>query len=164
MKIGIISDSHDRLSMLDHAVKRLNEEEVDLVLHAGDYISPFVVSHFEALKANMIGVYGNNDGDKEVLRHRFRELGDEIRGKFAEVIADGLRIALLHGDEEELLRSLIGLEAYDVLVHGHTHKSKISRKGETLIVNPGEVCGYLSGKPSMAIIDTKPVHAQIIPL
>ena len=164
MKIGAISDSHDRLSMLDHAVKRLNADAVDLVLHAGDYISPFVVPHFAALKANLIGVYGNNDGDREVLRHRFRELGDDIRGQFAEVIADGLRIALLHGDEEELLRSLIGLEAYDVIVHGHTHKSKVSRKGVTLIVNPGEVCGYLSGNPSMAIIDTKPIRAQIIPL
>ncbi|MEM3615578.1 MAG: metallophosphoesterase family protein, partial [Candidatus Methanomethylicia archaeon] len=44
MKIGIISDTHDRLQMIDEAVKRLNEENVEYVLHAGDYIAPFAVS------------------------------------------------------------------------------------------------------------------------
>jgi len=51
MIVGIISDTHDRLPMIDEAVKRLNEMNVELVLHAGDYIAPFVASHFKPLKA-----------------------------------------------------------------------------------------------------------------
>ena len=164
MIVGIIADTHDRLPLLDKAVKRLNEEKVELVLHAGDYVAPFVVSHFKPLKANLVGVFGNNDGDKELLKKWFTELGAEIRGKFAELMVDGLRIALLHGDETELLRSIIDVESYDVIVHGHTHEAKTYRKGKTLVINPGEVCGYLSEKPTIALLSTKPLDAKIINL
>jgi predicted phosphodiesterase len=33
-----------------------------------------------------------------------------------------------------------------------------------LVVNPGELCGYLTGKPTFAIIDTDKVEAEIIEL
>ncbi len=160
----MIADTHDCLPLLDKAVKRLNEEKVELVLHAGDYVAPFVVPHFRYLKANLIGVFGNNDGDKELLKKRFTELGAEIRGKFAEVMVDGLKIALLHGDEADLLRSLIDVGSYDVIVHGHTHEAKTYKKGKTLVINPGEACGYLSEMPSIAILNTKPLDIKIIHL
>jgi putative phosphoesterase len=164
MLLGIISDTHDRLPLLDKAVKRLNEEKVELVLHAGDYVAPFVAPNFRPLKARLVGVFGNNDGDRELLKKRFTQLGAEIRGKFAEVMVDGLRIALLHGDDGELLRSLIDVESYDVILHGHTHEARIWRKGKTLVINPGEVCGYLSEKPTIAILDTQTRNAKIIDL
>ena len=164
MIVGIIADTHDRLPLLDKAVKRLNEEKVELVLHAGDYVAPFVVPHFKPLKANLIGVFGNNDGDRELLKKRFTGLGAEIRGKFAEVIVEGLRIAVLHGDEAGLLRSLIDVESHDVIVHGHTHEAKTYRKGKTLVINPGEVCGYLSEKSTIAVLDTQTLDAKIINL
>ena len=164
MIVGIIADTHDRLPLLDKAVKRLNEERVELVLHAGDYIAPFVVPHFKPLKTDLVGVFGNNDGDQELLKKRFSELGAEIRGRFAEVTVEGLRIAMLHGDEEELLQSLIHVESHDVIVHGHTHEAKTYRKGETLIINPGETCGYLTGKPTIATLNTQTLDMKIIPL
>jgi predicted phosphodiesterase len=40
MLIGLISDTHDNLPMIEKAVKKLNEENVALVLHAGDYVLP----------------------------------------------------------------------------------------------------------------------------
>jgi len=162
--IGVIADTHDRLPLVDKAVKQLNEEGVKLVLHAGDYIAPFVVPHFKPLKADLIGVFGNNDGDRKLLRKRFSDLGAEIRGRFAEVATDGLRIGMVHGEEEELLRSLINVEGYDVIVHGHTHEAKTYRKGRTLVVNPGEVCGYLTGKSTIATLNTQTLYVKIIPL
>jgi len=164
MIVGIMADTHDRLPLLDKAVRRLNEERIELVLHAGDYIAPFVVPHFKPLKADLIGVFGNNDGDQELLKKRFSELGAEIRGRFAEVIVEGLRIAMLHGHEEVLLRSLIHVESHDVIVHGHTHEAKTYRKGETLVINPGETCGYLTEKPTIAILNTQTLDVKIIPL
>jgi len=73
-----------------------------------------------------------------------------------------LRIAMLHGDEEELLRSLINVESHDVIVHGHFHEAKTYRKGETLVINPGEVCSYLTGKPTIATLNTQTLEVQII--
>ena len=164
MLVGIMADTHDRLPLLDKAVKTLNEEGVELVLHAGDYVAPFVVPRFKALDADMIGVFGNNDGDKELLRKRFAEIGGDIRGDFAEVVVDGLKIALLHGHEEELLHSLIGVNSYDVVVHGHTHEAGSHTQKKTLVVNPGEVCGYLTGRSTIALLDTQTLDFKAIPL
>ena len=171
MLIGIMSDTHDNLPLIDKAVKRLLDENVELVLHAGDYVAPFVIPHFKPFKGKLIGVFGNNDGDHEFLRRRFAEFNLELRGIFAEVKAGDLRIALLHGGEpgitpgpSELLKSLLSSECFDVIVYGHVHEAKVHRKGKTLIINPGEVCGYLTGKHSVALLDTKTMQTQIIQL
>lgn len=171
MLVGVMSDTHDNLLMVDKAVKKLQEEKVELVLHAGDYTSPFVIPHFKPFKGKFIGVFGNNDGDHEFLKRRFSEFGLEMRGIFAELKIDNLRVALLHGGESggapgpsELLQSLISSECYDVLVYGHLHEAKAYKKGKMLIINPGEVCGYLTQKPSIAVFNTKAFDARIIPL
>jgi putative phosphoesterase len=164
MIVGLMSDTHDRLPLIDEAVKRLNEENAQLVLHAGDYVAPFVASHFKHLKARLIGVFGNNDGDRMLLKKKFAEIGADIRGRFAFVIADGLKIALLHGDEADLLRSLIELESHDVLVSGHSHVAKTYRKGRILVINPGETCGYLSGQPTLSILYTDTLDVKTIRL
>jgi putative phosphoesterase len=163
MLIGVISDTHDNMPMIEKAIKKLNEEKVDLVLHAGDYIAPFVIPKFKALNAKLIGVFGNNDGDHEFLKKRFSETENcEIRGRFAEIDADGFKIALLHGDETELLNALINCESFDAVITGHVHSIDVRKKGKTLIVNPGEVCGYLSGKSTMALLNTDRREAKII--
>jgi putative phosphoesterase len=165
MLIGLISDTHDNLPMVTKAVKRLNEENVELVLHAGDYVAPFVIPRFKELKAKLIGVFGNNDGDHEFLKKRFSENKSlEIRGNFADITVDGVRIALFHGSDRELLNALVGAGCFDVVVHGHLHNAEAYRKGRTLVVNPGEVCGYLTGKSTIALLDTGKREARIIDL
>lgn len=171
LRIGIMSDTHDNLPMVDRAVKALVDDGVELVLHAGDYVAPFVVPHFKPFKDKFVGVFGNNDGDHEFLKRRFAEFGLEIRGIFAELKIDNRRIALLHGGEpggapgpSELLRSLLSSECYDVLAYGHVHVAKAYKEGKMLVVNPGEVCGYLTQKPSVAVLDTKTLDVKMIPL
>jgi putative phosphoesterase len=165
MLVGLIADTHDRLSMVEKAVKKLNDEKVELVLHAGDYVAPFVIPRFKELKAKLIGVFGNNDGDHELLKRRFSEHEKlEMRGNFAEIIVGSLKIGLLHGTEEELLKALIDSESFDVVVHGHTHEAEVYRKGKTLVVNPGEVCGYLTGKSTIALLDTDKREVKIVEL
>jgi len=164
MIVGLIADTHDCLPLIDKAIERLNREKVDIVLHAGDYIAGFSVQRLKPLKAPLIGIFGNNDGDHELLRKKFGELGAELRGRFAEVVVDGLRIAMLHGEEEELLRALISAGGHDVVVHAHTHEAKTYKKGETLVVNPGEVCGYVSGKSTVALLNTETLEVKIIQL
>lgn len=165
MLVGLISDTHDFLPIVEKAVKKFNDENVKLVLHAGDYVAPFVIPRFKELKAELIGVFGNNDGDRELLKKRFGEHEEmELRGNFAELRVNNKKIALLHGTEEELLKALIDGQNFDILVHGHTHKAEVYRKGKTLVVNPGEACGYLTGKSTIAFLDTEKVEAKIIEL
>lgn len=164
MIIGIISDVHDRLPVLEEAINRLNEERVELVLCAGDYIAPFVAPHFKVLKAKMIGVFGNNDAEKQTLKERFSELDFDVQGSFRRVEVDGLKIALLHGNETELLRSILDLSSFEVVIYGHTHKAEVQRRNDKLVINPGEVCGYLSGKSTIARLDTRTLEVEIIEL
>ncbi|MEM2896755.1 MAG: metallophosphoesterase [Candidatus Bathyarchaeia archaeon] len=164
MKIGLISDSHDNIPMIDLSIKKLNELGVELVLHAGDFIASFAVARYKALNMNLIGVYGNNDGDKALIKQKFKEVGKEMRGYFAEIKIDGSKISLLHGHDGELLNSLINSRAYEFIVHGHTHQIRIEKFDKTLVINPGEVCGYLSGKSTIGVLDTASKEVKIIEL
>jgi hypothetical protein len=165
MLIGLISDTHDNLPLVEKAVNRLNEEKVELVLHAGDYTSPFTIPKFKALKCTLVGVFGNNDGDHELLRKRFSETQNcEVRGRFTEIDASGFKIALHHGEETDLQNALVNCGGFDCVVSGHTHIAINKAKGKTLVVSPGEVCGYLYGKPSLALLDTDKREARIIQL
>ncbi len=162
--LGVMADTHDRLPLIDRAVSEFNERGIELVLHAGDFIAPFVVPRFRPLKAKLIGVYGNNDAELELLKRKFAEMNSEIRGRFGEINIEGLKIAMLHGEEEELLKSLIDTGSYNVIVHGHTHKAETYKKAGTLVVNPGETCGYLTGESTIAILDTKTLEVDKIQL
>jgi uncharacterized protein len=165
MLIGAISDSHDNLQQIDKAVALLNNKNVGLVLHAGDYVSPFTIAHFKKLDCNFIGVFGNNDGDHQLLTTRFQETNNcIIRARFTQVTIQGYRIGLLHGDETELLNTLIDSGYFNAIIHGHSHNRGIEQKGKTLVVNPGELCGYLTGKATLALLDTEKNTAEIVEL
>ena len=165
MLIGAISDTHDNLPLVEKAVKYLNDQKVGLVLHAGDYVAPFVIPKFKQLNCKLIGVFGNNDGDHELLKKRFSETANcTVHDRFAAVTVDGYRIALLHGEEIELLNALIDSGYFNAVIHGHSHNKSIENKGKTLAVNPGELCGYLTGKSTLALLDTVKNEAKIIEL
>jgi putative phosphoesterase len=165
MLIGIMADTHDNLPLVEKAVQKLNEENVGLVLHAGDYVAGFVILKFKELHAKLIGIFGNNDGDHELLKKRFSENPNlDMRGNFADVTVDGVRIALLHGSDRELLKALIESQSFDVVVHGHSHLAEAYKKGKTLVINPGEVCGYLTGKPTISLFDTAKREARQVEL
>jgi hypothetical protein len=165
MLIGAISDTHDNLPQVEKAVKYLNDQKVGLVLHAGDYVAGFVIPKFKQLNCKLIGVFGNNDGDHELLKKRFSETTNcTIHDRFAAVTVEGYRIALLHGTEIELLDAIINSGYFDAVIHGHSHNKSIEKKGRTLAINPGEVCGYLTGKSTLALLDTAKREAKIIEL
>ncbi len=165
MRIGILSDTHDNLPLVDRAVTRLRELSPGLVLHAGDFVSPFVIPRLAALGCPCIGVFGNNDGDRGLLATKARETGNvEIPGSFTARLVDGRSIALLHGHEAGSLEEIAGSGIFAAVVCGHTHQPSIGRTGGTLVVNPGEACGYLTGRATFAVLETGSMEAQILDL
>lgn len=150
MLIGIMSDTHDNLPAIRKAVDFFNERNVELVVHAGDYVAPFVARELERLRAPLKGVFGNNDGERKGL---YEALG--IYDDILEIEADGMKIAVTHGTDERIVRALARSRLYDVVVVGHTHRYEIREEGRTIVVNPGEVCGYITGIKSVALLDTR---------
>ncbi|MFN8581832.1 MAG: metallophosphoesterase family protein [Gemmatimonadaceae bacterium] len=73
----------------------------------------------------------------------------------------GQRLLLVH-DLADL--SQHSLEQHSIVVHGFTHREEMKDRGDTLIVNPGEACGWLHGSPSAAIIDLDSKQVEFITL
>ncbi|MDD1707918.1 MAG: metallophosphoesterase [Methanoregulaceae archaeon] len=163
MRIGILGDTHDHIPNLKKAVTLLNREAGQLFLHTGDFISPFVIPVLSTLDGEVKGVYGNNDGDHDLLQERCRETRNvSISGNFFEMHYEGVRIALLHGHEKALLADLIESRLFDLVVHGHSHRPFIEKNGDTLVINPGEVCGYLTEAPTCAVYDIMKGQGSIL--
>ena len=82
MRIGVVSDTHDRSEAVAEAVRLLGEQKVDLILHCGDIESPETVALFKPIPTHF--VFGNWDKDKAKLtaaikRHR-RHVPRLVRG------------------------------------------------------------------------------------
>ena len=161
MKVGIISDTHDNLDAIDGAVKVLNSKGVGLVIHAGDVISPFAAGRFKGLKSPLKAVYGNNDGERTGLMLTFRELGAEIND-FLEFRFEGKRFGVYHGAMKGVLKDLLKGKKYDVVVCGHTHQEEIKNIDGALFINPGEACGYLTGRRSLCVLDLTTMKPETI--
>lgn len=158
--IGIMSDSHDDIEGIRRAVDLFNSRRVDLVLHAGDLISPFTVKEFKRLNCKFRGVFGNNDGERYGLNEKFSEIGTELKD-FIELEHRGLKICVYHGTYEAIVNALVEGNRYDVVVRGHTHRAGVIKKNKTILINPGEVCGYLTGKKTVAVLDTKKMEVEV---
>jgi len=161
MLIGIMSDSHDNFPGLILAREIFEERNVKMILHAGDVIAPGMCYAFEGCQTELKLVYGNNDGDRIGLKRDFARVGGEFLDDFAEILVDGLKIALLHGTYEPLVKSLVDSTHYDVVVRGHDHHVNVE-KGETLLINPGEVWGHFTGRKTIAILDTESLDVEIV--
>ena len=163
MFIGLMSDSHDNFQAVKDALNAFSQRGVRLVLHAGDMIGSGNCHIFEGYNMDLKLVYGNNDGDRIGLKRDFERMGGEYLGDFGEVDANGIKIALIHGTDEPLVRALVDCKHYDVIVRGHNHRLEVKR-GNTLLINPGEVWGHITGLSSVAILDSSSMNVDIVEL
>ncbi|MDX1624376.1 MAG: metallophosphoesterase [Gemmatimonadota bacterium] len=152
MRIGLISDTHDHRIRIREAVSMLNRAGVEVVIHAGDYCSPFAVRDLGGLDAPLHGITGNNDGDLYEIAAAFEEIGAALESQWWETEVADRRILTMH--EPRGVVEVAAAGDHDLIVYGHTHETGERRIGDTLIVNPGEVCGWISGIGSLAIYDT----------
>lgn len=160
MRIGIVSDTHDNLPNLRRALVLLRERGAALVLHAGDFVAPFVAEPFREAGLRVIGVFGNNDGDRLYLKERFAGVGELFLGPHELELA-GRRIVLMH--EPRALEALVASGRYDLVVYGHTHRAEI-REGQPLVINPGELGGWLTGRATCALVDLAALRAELLSL
>ncbi|MBI5203756.1 MAG: metallophosphoesterase [Nitrospirae bacterium] len=158
MLLGIMADTHDNLPMTKKAVELFNDRKVDYMIHAGDFTSPFTLKLFSELKCRYAGVFGNNDGDKLLLQERSE---GSIKNQPLMLTLDNKKIVVVH--EHHTVNALADSGHFDVVVYGHTHEPLVKRNA-SLLINPGEVCGWLYGKPTAAILDLNKMDAEIIGL
>ena len=163
MRVLIISDTHDNLGNVDHLIRNvIPREKPQLVVHLGDFTSPFTLLRLKESGIPVIGVLGNNDGDISMLReieHRVAPQPVETNlGEFSTFLMHGFKDASL----TEKIATAIALSGYYQLVlFGHTHKYKIEQKGKTLLVNPGALSGYLAEDATYAVLDLTSRNVEV---
>ncbi|HJU78934.1 MAG TPA: metallophosphoesterase [Nitrososphaeraceae archaeon] len=171
MNIGIISDTHDDLLTVKSAIKIFNENKVSYVIHAGDYVFPGVVKEFKHLNGKLIGVLGNNDGEKLGLLKNFQGIGGELYGEFCDLELDNFKIAVYHGTSDKMTEAIISSRQYNLVIHGHTHKKREDKIHDVLVLNPGcahrefpNIEGEIETEPSIIIFDSTKISYKFIRL
>ncbi len=165
MKICVISDTHDNISFFKALTSILSRRELKIGVHCGDHISPFTVEWMEETGfKNVYGVLGNNDGEVLLLSQRYIERGWTLGRDILEIELEGASIGVTHGTYMELPWIMAESGRYDIVLYGHTHEKTVEFVGETLVVNPGEGCGYLKGEKTLAVVDVKKKDVEIISL
>lgn len=162
MLVGLIADTHDRLPAIAELVRQMQAAGVGMVLHAGDYCSPFALRAFEEAHMSLAGVFGRNDGDPQGLVTRAQSsFGVELFESPHSFEIGGRRILLVHDLGDVQTRSISG---HEIVIHGHTHQQEMKTRGDTLILNPGEACGWLYGTPSAAVLDLDSREVEFLAL
>ena len=159
--IGILADTHDHFEAMTRAVNLFNDSNVTMVIHAGDLVSPFSVEPLRNLKVPVKYVYGNNERERERIKAKMAGMDDAEIGDCLEVEYKNVKIAVYHGENLILLNALITSKEYDVVVTAHSHQPEISNEEGVLVINPGEVCGYLTGRKTVAILNVDKLEAEI---
>ena len=162
MHLGVMSDSHDNVPMVHRAVEIFNQRGVDLVAHAGDFVAPFAVAPLADLNCRVVAVFGNNDGERVGLAKRFEAGIGEVHPNLAPAELGGRRIAAVHYPElgEPIARG----DAYDLVIYGHTHRIDVRSVGDCLLLNPGEVGAWLTGRATVAVVDMDTLEVEILDL
>ncbi len=165
MLVGIISDTHDNLDAAKKAAEIFNDRGIKTIFHLGDFIAPFTLKVFKNFE--LYGVFGNNDGEKFLIKRIAEDMNFKIDFAPFEVELAGKSFLLLHGlgSVERTIKlgdSFAASQNYDFVLYGHTHKRDLRKKGKTIIINPGEACGYLTGKRSIAILDVENGDVEFI--
>lgn len=157
MLIGILSDTHDDMAAIKKAVDIFNAENVLCVIHAGDLTSPFTFEIFSELRCGLRGIFGNNDGDRLLLREKS---GGNLSPQPVIMTLGEKKIVVVH--EPDLVDALAESGRFDLVIYGHTHRPEIRKVRNTLVVNPGKVARLHKGESTLAVLDTGTMIAEIL--
>ena len=115
MRLLLLADTHVPIRAGDLPAQVWTEvAEADVVIHAGDWVSPQLLDDLETRAARLVACWGNNDGPE--LRSRLPERADVTLG--------GLRFTVVHETGAASGREARMSHRYpdtDVLVFGHSH-------------------------------------------
>jgi hypothetical protein len=156
MRVGILSDTHDRIDALKTALDMLRGLQAEYFIHCGDVGGERVLDQLAGLPCTFI--WGNNDFDVMALEDYATKLGLTCGQRFAELELGGKTFAVMHGDDGALKRKILGEGKYDYLLQGHTHVFESARIGRTHLINPGAL--YRAWPRTAAMLDTESGQVQ----
>lgn len=168
MLVAIISDSHDNILGLRWAKNTIEKIGAEALIHLGDVVAPFSLLELKDLNVGIKHlVLGNNDGEKIVMKRVCDKLGFNLHEGVSEIVIDNRSFIIFHGFGDanftrKLAISIAESGKYDAVLYGHTHQSFCEKIGNSLVINPGEIHGWISGIQSIVILDTSDMTTKSI--
>ena len=191
MRIGLISDIHADADALKLALDQLAGHGVDQIICGGDIIGKGRQPDLavEIIRARAIPtVVGNHDADAEAYQHMrmppqiaktsplsddalayLKQLPGTLRFEWA-----GKRILLAHGtpndcyeyaffdNSQEFYYRMVKHADADVIILGHTHEPMRIKCKNTVIINPGSICGKIGhGSMSYGILTLPEIQLDV---
>ena len=158
MKIALISDTHDHTDRLSAALELFADRRAQVLIHAGDMVAPFTARALLAFDGPIRATFGNCDGERQGLTSVLKK---SISPPPVTFDLAGRTFVLAH-DISQIPDAL--LATADVVVVGHTHQVSRSQNNGTLIINPGECCGRVTGQSTVALFDSDDLSVEVINL
>jgi putative phosphoesterase len=146
MKIGVVSDTHKNVELLDKVVSWLvAHERIATLYHLGDDyddVKGVRDAGFEILQVP--GIYDHQFLDRSAPE----KLTDSVLG---------LQLLLVHSREKSVLPE--DVMVHDIVLFGHTHKPELALIDGHLFFNPGHLKGGKDKtiEPSFGLLD---IHEQ----
>ena len=130
MKIGIISDTHGNIELLESAVDWLiQRQKIGMLYHLGDdYDDVTCLADRYIEIVQLPGLYDN----------RYKDCS--LPAKLFEMV-QGITILVVHSYEKDATKE--DIRRSDIIVGGHTHREEIKIEDGRLFINPGHLKGPL---------------------
>lgn len=154
MKVAILSDIHDNIPKLRAALTLVRDRSAEVIICCGDLCSPFMAKELgQGFSGPIHVVFGNNDGDRFRIAANGGKFPNLVfHGEYAELDLGGRTFCVNHFDN--IGHAIAHGEHFDVVCFGHNHRFEISHQGRTLVINPGEIYGGLTGQSTFVVYDT----------
>lgn len=167
MLLGVISDTHDDVGSLEVALQLFASRAVDRVVHLGDLVSPFTLKPIVQSGTPTVLLRGNNEAEFKLSVDALEADNVTFYTSPTETWLGDRKAILFHGfGSLSLTKRVAELLArsgeYELVLYGHTHEVDSRKVEGALLLNPGEACGCLSGKKTVAILDTEDLSVEIL--
>ena len=149
MRLGVLSDTHDRLDRTRAAVALLLDAGADALVHCGDLTTPAVV---ELCSSRLFDfVLGNHDADSvPALTAAAARCGATCHGWGGVIDYEGVRVGITHGHLRTDVRRVLAARPHYLLT-GHSHEAHDCVEGGVRRVNPGAL--HRADRYTVAVID-----------
>lgn len=153
MKIGILSDTHDRWEATRQVLSTFRHYEAEKIIHCGDVTSPKMMELFNGFEVFL--AFGNGDREEAAFRLYFENHQTGSCGLALSLELAGKKIFVIHGDDFRRLNKELRSGTWDYVFTGHSHAFRDETIGNTRIINPGAVAGNFLRERSACILDIK---------
>lgn len=148
-KIGILSDTHKKTAYAIKAIDMLIQNGAEFLIHAGDIVQEDILEYLNQTGKRYIAVYGNNDPHLAHVHNKYHLVQEPYYFKLANTSFKLMHLPYYMTNDAE------------VVIFGHTHTFEVEYKGETLYINPGEICARKRPRSECVLLEVTPQQFKV---